>query len=165
MYTIDYFIEKFENIPNDKWCVGTFSEKSNKFLGLIKAEKYCAQGHCGIKSKIQADLFVWGKPINELIEASVLYHMFGGSNNTKSVYVATINNGNHVQYQQDTPKLRILAALNDMKKGIYPHMVGEYWDKYNKEKYKLELEKAKKEENYEEAAKLRDLINNKYEKN
>lgn len=38
MYTVDYFISKFEAIPEDKWCVD-FTEDYNG--------NRCALGHCG----------------------------------------------------------------------------------------------------------------------
>lgn len=38
MYNIDYFIAKFEAIPEEKWTVNTFSGEEGK---------RCALGHCG----------------------------------------------------------------------------------------------------------------------
>lgn len=159
-YTIDYFIQKFNNIPDEKWCVGTFTEDSSKFLGLITSNKYCAQGHCGVKDRESAK-YIWNLPLNENIEASVLYHLFGGNIKTKNeenTIVAIINNGKHPQYQQETPRLRLIAALEDMKNGTYPHMKGEYWNKYKSENLKTELKKAEESEDYEKAALIKKQI-------
>ena len=37
-YTIEYFLNKFENIPEDKWFTGTFHNAD--------MTKFCALGHC-----------------------------------------------------------------------------------------------------------------------
>lgn len=86
-YTVDYFIEKFEAIPEELWCIGTFQ------IG----EKCCAFGHCGGTEHIGANTV----ECNELIKVLTV--------------VAETNDGTNKLYQQPTPKQRILAALNDKK--------------------------------------------------
>lgn len=91
MYTVDYFIDKFSKIPEDKWQMGGYHNKDKT--------KFCAFGHCGIdeysgwKSKSEADALLNILPI-----------------------AVSVNDGEHEDYRQLTPKQRILAALNDIKK-------------------------------------------------
>lgn len=40
-YTVDYFLRKFDAIPDDKWAVSVFT----------KSGKSCALGHCGVTLK------------------------------------------------------------------------------------------------------------------
>lgn len=91
-YTIQYFIEKFEAIPEERWTTGTFKDD----LG-----RCCVLGHCG--HNIYRDTE----------ESRYLYNILSGSN-----YGAiSINDGLHRKYSQHTPKQRVLAALHD-KLGI-----------------------------------------------
>jgi hypothetical protein len=46
MYDVDYFIKKFEAIPEDKWIMGSFFFNSRS----------CALGHCGMRSDSSASL-------------------------------------------------------------------------------------------------------------
>lgn len=90
-YTVDYFIAKFEAIPEEKWFIGDF-------INIYNPEQKCAYGHCGcIKS------------LGETIESNMLFDLFDNP-------VHYINDGHDEKYQQSTPKQRILAALHDIKK-------------------------------------------------
>ena len=104
-YTVDYFIGKFSAIPDKLWHTGNF-----EFMG-----KSCAAGHCGVRD---------GAKLND--EVSALIGMFSElkltPRNGYSFYgkplfdtVAVINDGHTAEYQQETPKQRILAALQDVK--------------------------------------------------
>jgi hypothetical protein len=42
-YNLDYFIRKFEAIPEDQWCTGDFVKVVNG------KEQRCAFGHCGYR--------------------------------------------------------------------------------------------------------------------
>ena len=98
MYTLDYFINKFSSIPDEKWCEGEYD------VGYAK----CAMGHCGYAlEKAIANI---SDGYSE--ESKALQKLF---NKTKTPAVEAINDGEYYQYQQDTPKERILAALNDLK--------------------------------------------------
>lgn len=88
-YDIDYFIRKFEAIPEERWCTGQ----------LHKGNQSCALGHCGLKGT-----GTWTE------EASVLWW------NILPERVTRINDGYYLAYTQATPKQRILAALEDAKK-------------------------------------------------
>lgn len=89
-YDVDYFIEKFKAIPEELWCVGKFQIE----------ERCCALGHCEERKRI-------------ITEESKSLRII-----TKNL-TSFINDGVHGKYRQSTPKQRILAALEDIKKGTY----------------------------------------------
>lgn len=91
MYDCDYFIKKFEAIPEDNWWVGDFRNMGNHC-------QFCALGHCGMTYH------------NSTKESDALDELFGDA------VVPEINDGENPAYQQPTPKQRILAALYDIKK-------------------------------------------------
>lgn len=88
-YDVDYFINKFEAIPEEEWGTGTYNN--------LEGQK-CAYGHCGAPYNTE--------------ETEALDKIRGPGNWA----IATINDGKCPLYNQDTPKQRILAALNDLKK-------------------------------------------------
>lgn len=90
-YDVDYFIEKFEAIPEESWCTEEFE----------KDGACCAFGHCGTRD------------FKSTIEAIELAHLFS---NLDDIYVVCVNDGSEPMYSQPTPKQRILAALHDIKK-------------------------------------------------
>lgn len=104
-YSIPYFIEKFTAIPDERWCENAFHDMN---------DRHCALGFCGIPRFPRAA----GRPpfmesgdheINPFYaEAKALRDIIGGN-------VGAINNGTNANYQQPTPKARILAALHDAK--------------------------------------------------
>jgi hypothetical protein len=96
-YTVDYFLNKFSSIAPDEWYVGDFSN--------VEGNKFCALGHCGCDgSKL---------PFTEEGEQlSLILCAIQPSTDR----VARINDGLSHKYKQATPKERILAALNDVKK-------------------------------------------------
>ncbi len=86
---VQYFIDKFEKIPEDRWCTGLFT----------KGDNHCAYGHCGVM-----------QPLQETVESKRLSYLFRFSG-----IVTDINDGRDKRYPQPTPKQRILAALRDVK--------------------------------------------------
>jgi len=93
-YDVNYFIKKFEAIPDELWFIGDFVDPVN---GSAK----CAFGHCGMTNSIG---------MNSCNEGAALHRL------TKKYMVADINDGLDPNYRQPTPKQRILAALYDIKK-------------------------------------------------
>lgn len=87
IYDVDYFINKFSSIPEEKWCTDKFTDHD---------KCYCALGFCGETDRSHT----------EESEALILLIM----------NIVPINDGGHPIYQQPTPKQRVLAALNDLKK-------------------------------------------------
>lgn len=87
-YDIDYFIEKFEAIPEEKWGIGKFSDQDGRC---------CALGHCG------EGMFHSTEESNAL--SSLL------------IFPAGINDGDAMwNHLGPTPKLRILNFLKSLKK-------------------------------------------------
>ena len=87
MYDIDYFIKKFEAIPEENWICGIYG----------KGYAHCTVGHC-----------YDGRSYIENPQVEPLFSIFGK-------YPFAINDGYDKNYQQPTPKQRILAALYDKK--------------------------------------------------
>jgi hypothetical protein len=98
-YTVDYFIQKFEAIPDYKWIASL----------LHAGERSCALGHCGCADADDA----WKN--EEAIALSDLLRVKFPEQHDNFWLVSMINDG-HLEYEQGTPKARILSALHDVKK-------------------------------------------------
>lgn len=92
-YNADYFIKFFKKIPDKKWTTGAYG-----ILPLPTPQSpRCALGHLGLST-------VSGR--SKKIKAfECIVHP-----------ASRINDGMDMNYQQRTPKQRILAALADAKK-------------------------------------------------
>jgi hypothetical protein len=102
---VQYFINKFEAIPEEEWTVGTQQDKSGR---------RCAYGHCmPVKEKSRGCMAYSGYG-HETEEGVALKHLFS-SFFTWIDSVPTVNNGSSSSYRQPTPKQRILAALRDIQ--------------------------------------------------
>lgn len=101
-YNVQYFIDKFSAIPELNWV--------ERLLG--HDGHHCALGHCGVKA-----LNLKGEILGDNPEANALAKLLYLVNaEKKTAYiVGYINDGFHPQYQQRSPKQRILAALYDIK--------------------------------------------------
>lgn len=88
-YNVDYFIAKFEAIPEDKWCTFSFIDYKGNC---------CALGHCGNRNYNE-----------DTPEAKELRRIMRQP-------VSAINDG-HAAYQNlgSTPKQRIINALKQLK--------------------------------------------------
>lgn len=99
-YTLDYFIKKFEAIPEEKWTTKSYGSDG----------VHCALGHCmGNKYTLT------NSEIETLVKLTGLcfgYTEFEGGDST---LIANINDGLNSNYKQETPKQRVLAFLNDLK--------------------------------------------------
>lgn len=129
---VQYFIEKFEAIPEEKWCVDVLSSEDGKF---------CANGHCNVRpsgfaffnhhimqfsslhnltdesralQKVFSKLKVHYR-IELLIDGTITDGWHTGHPPEYSIIAAEINNNLVAEYQQETPKQRILAALRDIQ--------------------------------------------------
>lgn len=90
-YSVDYFINKFESIPDERWTT----------MNLIDSEgRSCAMGHCGARPK--------GNTTPESESLRFLMYSLG-------LGVFAVNDGRDGRFNQPTPKARILAALRDFK--------------------------------------------------
>lgn len=81
----NYFIAKFEAIPEELWCTGSLTE----------GDRHCVYGHCHPERGANSPE---GKALCALAP----------------VFLAAVNDGRDKAYQQSTPKQRILAALRDL---------------------------------------------------
>lgn len=104
-YDVDYFISKFEKIPDSKWCTGVFDDD----------DKHCANGHCGVTEKNCSD----DMP-EEATALNMLFNKHGYINTKYRLSdwgpVAIVNDNHDGVYNEPTPKKRILAALRNIKK-------------------------------------------------
>lgn len=125
-YTVEYFIKKFEAIPEERWTTGTFLS--------YEEERRCALGHCfskeiiwklkdaGIKDDGSAAYPITEKEKQTSFkEAYVLSKLFCENAREGSQKIIDVNNGLDSVYQQPSPKQRILAALYDIKAKINPY--------------------------------------------
>lgn len=101
IYDVDYFIKKFEAIPEDKWCTGSLGGNG----------KHCALGHCGMTRTIDATYEA--TMLAELFVKYLRVHKFEYDWVFHTVYPI---NDSKLKYNLPTPKQRILAALHDIKK-------------------------------------------------
>lgn len=98
-YTVDYFINKFNAIPEEQWCMGRLSDyQSGK----------CVLGHCGVKQTPDGNYSY--TDMSEKLSA-ILRQIPG--------VLYDINDGHGPARELgDTPKERILNALLLIKTGI-----------------------------------------------
>jgi len=92
-YNAQFFIDKFDNIPEENWLMGKYSDG---------AGKKCALGHCGV-------IHGW---LDDSQAAALVFVLA-----TQGANPVDVNDGHDVRYTQATPKQRILAALRDAQKG------------------------------------------------
>lgn len=95
MYTIEYFIKKFETIPEEEWFVGDYTNPVN-------SKQRCVFGHCGCNKK---GMFMPNDETNALVNLTDYKEK-----------LTLINDGKIDKYLQPTPKQRVLACLNDLLK-------------------------------------------------
>lgn len=106
IHNIQFYIDKFEETPDDGWTTGRYIEGNRKdvfgWLGCYEEVK---------ESGGKVEVFTSA--------ADSLVRMFNGNGEFGSGWelITAICDGRHVSYEQDTPKERIIAALNDLKEG------------------------------------------------
>lgn len=92
-FTAQYFIDKFEAIPEENWCIGNYMDNKGG---------YCAYGHCGARLGV-----------DDTEESRALQNILHD-------HVGEINDGLK-KYGLDklgtTPKQRILEALRRVMDG------------------------------------------------
>ena len=111
MYTVAYFINKFEAIPENKWVEGAKGTEPNE-----KGE-YCAYGHCGVRVN------KYYSPDEARALSEIFQSVFKDKDGITffdglSWAVVHVNDGisRMPKYSKlETPKARILAALRDIK--------------------------------------------------
>jgi hypothetical protein len=101
------FHKKFEAIPDEKWCTG---------VQVAADGRRCALGHV---SELPANHGVLtSTPATQQLQSLFPWRERGRDNwgleGDVRFCVASINNGGCPDYQQETPKARVLAALEDI---------------------------------------------------
>ena len=96
-YTVEHFIKKFSAIDDWNWLTGMFSN--------YELSRHCALGHCR-NNFIDYN----GRIVSESTpESTALVGLLPD--------IVLINDRPFFEkYSQETPKARVLAALNDLKK-------------------------------------------------
>lgn len=96
MYTVDYFINKFKKIPAKLWCVRSYQ----------RADKYCALGHCGARytSDDDSEFTEESQALQDLFSSVLHFH------------AASVNDGDAGSFKFNSPKKRMLAALQKIKR-------------------------------------------------
>lgn len=111
IYDVDYFINKFEAIPENMWLIGA--------QGYNRIE-HCALGHCKSNDGYYGNSYpsnsIEAKTLEYLFFNAGIYSCLMTKSNRNGWNIADVNNGDNPNYQQPTPKQRILAALYDIKK-------------------------------------------------
>ena len=104
MYDADYFIDKFEKIPDAQWTTGRYFHQQKAM------NQYCAVGHCG------------GSDSSDTEESAALKALFSGNvGSPVSVNDGRITNNFSARERYIlhvkclTPKSRILQVLNWIK--------------------------------------------------
>lgn len=96
---VDYFIKKFEAIPEEAWCTGAYE----------RCGRCCVLGHCGFHTTEDAKgLSTLHIQAPEGVALTELFYASGLS-------CTRVNDGEDYDYMQSTPKARILTALRDIK--------------------------------------------------
>lgn len=110
MYTLDHFIKKFEAIPETQWIVGNWSDGN---------DGHCAAGHC---KQSDAHHSPEVSELGDILRQLPVTIIAAGNGWGLSGWgiVTAINDAFTTEYQQPTPKQRILAALYDIKKSQEP---------------------------------------------
>ena len=96
--TIQYFIDKFEAIPEEEWTIGRLTD--------TETGACCALGHCGVREDENGKWVLTD-------EATKLLDIFGGLKGPDEINfgaVYTINDC-HSMFPGNSPKKRILNQL------------------------------------------------------
>lgn len=108
-YNVDYFINKFEAIPEYHFTTHLFENQNGQ---------KCPAGHCGVTHQhtvtpegIALKQVLINLPITSKRSGTLIVDAFS----TFPYKASCISDGLTKEYDQATPKQRILAALNDVK--------------------------------------------------
>lgn len=101
-YDVDYFLKKFDDIPEEQWCTGVYSD-----VGPKGEDRQCAVGHCRSETSLLFSV--------EVEALRGLLKKVGLGDKANNSRVSDINDGRNPDFQQPTPKQRILAALKYVK--------------------------------------------------
>jgi len=130
MYTVDYFIEKFEAIPGENWTIDDTGVKADNPLLQQDLAKRCALGHCGgyeAKESIalvrifydhfcQLEVLTYDADPEDISLVYTINDLRVGS--LEQSYTRGFKKSPFVTPpREDTPKERILSILYDIRNG------------------------------------------------
>jgi len=96
-YTLEYFIAKFEAIPEDKWTTATTGDSEGR---------HCAMGHCGAKNSS------FDAPIhNEEVKSLLL---LTGQEKDRFPTITHVNDDTYPFRYGKTPKQRVINYLKSL---------------------------------------------------
>lgn len=107
-YNKQYFIDKFEPIPDKLWITGSLGEE----------EEHCAMGHCGTRSS--DTITEETRALAQLFKPLFLPQFLDTQNiNIDYLIIYSINDNSNIHYlhtklTSKTPKGRILEALKSL---------------------------------------------------
>lgn len=117
MLTIDSLIAYLKKTTDDQWLLDKVRSKDGK--------RNCVMGH----------LYDWAggddKAPNGRTKGAEAWDWFEEMWAT-TYMIYPVNDGSHPKYKQETPKLRILAYLNDLKNGLEKTTL-EHWADYERD--------------------------------
>jgi len=142
VYDVDYFINKFSNIPEEEWCIGSY-------VSPLK-DKFCAFGHCGCGSRNpkqhnKAEI----KALQELSAFFDFRSNFANINDNNEYLYKKLNKKYSELLTQlekcNGPKERVLCALNYIKSHQTP-LLTNIVNTVNVVEKEVELEEEEQEE-------------------
>lgn len=102
-FNAQYFYDKFSKVPEKRWTTFSLIKKG----GLFSRDKYCAQGLCLIPEVLNSirkgNYYSLNIHNPKHAEVLALVRLFPEIHHT--------NNGDDLNYQQKTPKQRVLARI------------------------------------------------------
>jgi hypothetical protein len=103
-YDVDYFIAKFEAIPEEMWITED----------LWTENGCCALGHCGARRLSEVEDLPEAAALVSIFKPHISRYNNDMCDDTEAVWCVNDQKGIN-GYNQPTPKQRILAALRDIK--------------------------------------------------
>ncbi len=114
-FTVEFFIEKFSAIPSKNIRARTQDDGNGGrcIVGWCKSNEF-GDDPTEYKNTQTSDEC---KALEELFHNAGIKSVTNKGNRL-GWNLADVNNGDHPDYQQSTPKKRIMAALNDVKNSV-----------------------------------------------
>lgn len=96
-YTLEYFINKFESIPEEKWTTGTTGDSEGR---------HCAMGHCGAHT-CSFDALIHNAEVKSLL-------LLTGQEKDTLPTITHVNDDTYPFRYGKTPKQRVINYLKSI---------------------------------------------------
>lgn len=125
-YSLQYFINKFEAIPDELWVEDVYHspiEVPKTLFGVPipftskTLDRRCAQGHCVNNIDaflVERTVVDYQSSLRNYRELKALYDLTQDPEDGEQVTIALVNNGQHSDYTQISPKERVISYLYDL---------------------------------------------------